>query len=99
MGDPEAPRLAERAHEAAAVVADPELLKDASQGLAHVLMWSAETDRARAMLESQHREWSERDELRSSYALWYLSMVELRAGRWSLAAEYAERAREVGAQY
>ena len=32
MGDPEAPRLAERAYEAAAVVADEELLKDAGMG-------------------------------------------------------------------
>jgi DNA-binding CsgD family transcriptional regulator len=99
MGDPEAPRLAERAYEAAAVVADEELLKDAGGELAYMLMWSAETDRARTMLESQHREWSERDELRSAHALWSLSWVELRAGRWSLAAEYAERSREIGAQY
>jgi DNA-binding CsgD family transcriptional regulator len=99
MGDPEAPRLAERAYEAAAVVADEELLKDAGMELAYMLMWSADTVRARTMLESQHREWSERDELRSAEALWCLSWVELRAGRWSLAAEYAERSREVGAQY
>jgi DNA-binding CsgD family transcriptional regulator len=99
MGDPEAPRLAERAYEAAAVVADEELLKDAGMELAQMLMWSAETDRARAMLESQHREWSERDELRSAYVLWHLSWVELRAGRWTLAGEYAQRSREVCAQY
>ena len=99
MGDPEAPRLAERAYEAAAVVDDEELLKDAGLELANMLMWSAETVRARTMLESQHREWSERDELRSSYVLWNLSFVEFRAGRWSLAAEYAERSREIGAQY
>jgi DNA-binding CsgD family transcriptional regulator len=99
LGDREGIRLAERAHEAAAAVADPELLNEASWVLAHVLMWSVETDRARAMLESQYREWSERDEPRSSRALWYLSWVELRAGRWSPAAEYAERVREVGVQY
>jgi AAA ATPase domain len=99
MGDPAAPRLAERAYEAAAVVADEELLKDAGMELAYMLMWSAETGRARTMLESQHREWSERDEPRSAQALSCLSWVELRAGRWSLAAEYAERSREVRAQY
>jgi DNA-binding CsgD family transcriptional regulator len=99
LGDEGTPRLAERAHEAAAAVADPELLKEAGWALAHVLMWSVETDRARAMLESQHREWSERDEPQSARALWYLSWVELRAGRWSLAAEYADRARDVGVQY
>jgi DNA-binding CsgD family transcriptional regulator len=99
LGDEKGPRLAERAHEAAAAVADPELRNEATWALAHVLMWSVETDRARAMLERQHREWSERDEVISTDAMWYLSWVELRAGRWSLAAEYAERAREVGVQY
>jgi DNA-binding CsgD family transcriptional regulator len=99
LGDADAPRLAERAHEAAAAAADPELLKAAGWAHAHVLMWSVETDRARAMLETQHREWSKRDELFSTGALWYLSFVELRAGRWSLAAKYAARAREVNVQY
>ena len=32
-------------------------------------------------------------------ALWYLAMIELRAGRWTLAAEYAEQVRRVGEQY
>jgi DNA-binding CsgD family transcriptional regulator len=98
-GDPEAPRLAERAYEAAAAVGDPELLKEASWARAYVLVWSVETDRARAFLESRHREWSERDEPWSMRALWFLSLVELQAGRWSLAAEYAERALELGVQY
>ncbi len=98
-GDPEAPRLAERAYDAAAAVADPELLKEASWARAYVLVFSVETDSARAFLESRHREWSERDELWSMRALWFLSLVELRAGRWSLAAEYAERARELGVEY
>jgi DNA-binding CsgD family transcriptional regulator len=99
VGDPEAPRLAERAYEDAAVAADPGLLKDAIRTLAHVLVWSVETARARTLLESQHREWSERDELWSAQVLWYLCWVELRAGRWPLAAEYAERARDVTVQY
>ena len=99
VGDPEAPQLAERAYEAAVAVAGPELLKEASWARGHVFVWSVETDRARALLESEHREWSERDEPQSSLALWYLSWVELRAGRWSLAAEYAERAREIGVHY
>jgi DNA-binding CsgD family transcriptional regulator len=98
-GDPEAPRLAERAYEAAAAVADSELLKEASWARAYVLVFSGETDGARAFLENRHREWSERDEPWSMRALWFLSLVELGAGRWSLAAEYAERARELGVQY
>jgi DNA-binding CsgD family transcriptional regulator len=98
-GDLEAPRLAERAYEAATAVADAKLITDASWGLAHILVWSVETARARALLESQYREWSERDELGAMGALWYLSWVELRAGRWSLAAEYAERVWEIDIQY
>ena len=35
----------------------------------------------------------------SAEASWFLTFVELRAGRWSLAAEYAERTREIGLQY
>jgi DNA-binding CsgD family transcriptional regulator len=98
-GDPQAPRLAEEAYTAAAVVADPQVFKYASATVAHVLVWSVETDRARAMLESQHRERSERDELWSSEALWFLGWVEWRAGRWSLAAKYADRVHEVSLQY
>jgi DNA-binding CsgD family transcriptional regulator len=98
-GDPQAPRLAEQAHEAAGVVADPEVFRYASATLAHVLVWSVENDRARAMLESQYRERSERDEFWSSEALWFLGWVEFQAGHWSLAAEYAERVHEVSLQY
>ena len=38
----------------------------------------ADFDRARALLESLHADWSERDERMAAYALWYLAMVELR---------------------
>jgi DNA-binding CsgD family transcriptional regulator len=99
MGDADADRLVERACELAASLDDPEQLKDANLALAHVLVWSREIDRARALLERQHDEWSERDEPFGAGVLWYLSLVEFSAGRWSLAAEYAERAHDVGVQY
>ena len=99
LGDEDAPVLAERAFETAAAVGNLEQLKEAGWGLAHVLTWSVETERARAWLESQHRAWSERDELWSAEVLWFLAWVEFHAGRWSLAAEYAERVHEVGVQY
>ena len=44
-------------------------------------------------------EWRERDERVAEEAHWYLSLVELHAGRWDLAQRYAESAREIGEQY
>jgi DNA-binding CsgD family transcriptional regulator len=99
LADPKAPRLAERAYEAAVASTDFGLLKEANRCRTHVLVWSDETEQARDLIERRYREWSERDELTSAEALWYGALVELRAGRWALATQYAERAREVGAQY
>ncbi len=63
--------------------------------LGHVLVWSCELERARALLAGELAEWSERDERLAASALWYLAIVELRAGHLVLAGEYAERAREL----
>ncbi len=99
VGDAEAPALAEQAYERAAAGADAEQLKHAAWALAHILVWSGDVARARAFLEAEHRQWAERDEPWSAETLWYLSLVELRAGRWPEAAEYADRSRELGVQY
>jgi DNA-binding CsgD family transcriptional regulator len=99
LGDPEAPRLTERAYAAAVASSDFALQKEATRSRTHVLVWSVETEQARDLIARTHREWSDRDELASAEALWYGALVELRAGRWSLAARYAEHSREVGAQY
>ena len=98
-GEPDALRFAEQAYELAGAVADPRQLLETSMNLAQVLVLSCLFDRARALLERLHREWSERDEWLGSEPLWYLTLVELRTGRWSLAAEYADRGREVALQY
>jgi DNA-binding CsgD family transcriptional regulator len=98
-GKPDALRLAEQAHELATAVADPRQLFETGSALAHVLVFSCLHDRARPLLESLHHEWSERDEWLSARPLWYLTLVELHAGRWLLAAEYADRGREVALQY
>ncbi len=99
VGDAEALELAERAVALAVATGDPEKLKEAHRSLAHVLVWSAELERARALLEALDRAWSDRDERWSAHARWYLSLVELQAGRWSLAEEHAEHARLVMTQY
>jgi len=67
--------------------------------LAHVLVWSFDLPEARLHLESIDHRWSERDERVSAQALWYLSLVELWAGRFGSAAELAERARDISVLY
>ena len=62
-------------------------------------MDSGNIDEGRAVLEQEYREWQERDELFSAQVLWNLAWLELWAGRWELAADYATRARNVSAQY
>jgi len=99
LGDPDAPRLADRAYELAAACGDPAQKHTATWALAHVLVWSDSTERARSLLEAHHRHWHDRDERMSTQALWYLAMVELSAGCWVLAAEYAERVHSVHEQY
>ena len=74
-------------------------MADAGFALGHILVWSGLFDRARALLETLYRDWSERDERMAAYALWYLALVELRSGEFRLAAEYADESRGLSAQY
>ena len=97
-GKPGALRLAEQARELVPG-AGSRPAADAGFSLAHILVWSSYLDRARALLESLYREWSESDERMAAYALWYLALVELRSGHLSLAGDYAERARDLTGQY
>jgi DNA-binding CsgD family transcriptional regulator len=98
-GEPNALALAEEAERLVANVDDPRLRTDVRFELAHILAWSCRLNRARSLLEALHAKWRDRDENLSQNALWYLALVEFRAGRWPLAAEYAETSREIGLQY
>jgi DNA-binding CsgD family transcriptional regulator len=98
-GEPDGLGLAEQAYDLAAAVGNAQQRLWAGFSLALVLTWSVHLDTARSLLESLYREVSERDELASAETLWYLSLVELRAGRLALAAEYAGRQREIALQY
>jgi DNA-binding CsgD family transcriptional regulator len=98
-GEAGAVRLAERAYDLAAAAGDELRRLQAAFNLAHVLVWSVQHERGRALLESLHRELRERYELWSADALWYLSMLELQAGRWTLAADYIDRVRKLRLQY
>jgi len=99
LGDPEAPQLSARAYELATAVGEEWLLREATSAVAITLVDSFRLDEARDLLEREHRVWRERDEPASAGALWDLSWVELWAGRWALAAEYAARARDISIQY
>ncbi len=97
--EPDAVELVQQAHELADRVDDPRERLETAFRLARVLIWSGKLDRARMLLEGLYPDLSERDERRSADALWYLSLVELAAGRLALAADYAERQREISHQY
>ena len=98
VGDPPA-SLPSQAHDFATAVGGDRLVQEATLAVANTLAPSASREEARALFEREHQEWHERDEPRSARALWGLAWVELWAGRWELATDYAERARDISTQY
>ena len=99
VGDREAPAHAARAHDLASAVGDARLLFEANEAIATVLDARRSVDEARVLMEREYEEWRERDELLAADALILLANVELWAGRWQLAAEYADRGYELKVQY
>jgi len=91
--------LAERAYGLIDNAPGAQAAGDAGFSLAHILFWSCRFEDARSLLETMYEQWSERDERQAAYALWYLSLVEIREGRYLEAAELAERARRLSGQY
>jgi DNA-binding CsgD family transcriptional regulator len=99
-GEAEAPEdLPARVHDFPSAVGGELLVREATLAVVNTLAPLSKRDHARAMLESRYEEWRERDEPRSSRALWGLAWVEFWAGRWELGAEYAARARDISVQY
>ncbi|MGH3071555.1 MAG: ATP-binding protein [Gaiellaceae bacterium] len=97
-GEEGALALATQAAELAAS-AEEERRTETDAIVAHVLVWSGELERARELLEHRYVDWSERDERKAAYALWYLAVVELRLGRLELADAYAAESRQLAAPY
>jgi DNA-binding CsgD family transcriptional regulator len=97
--EPGALRLAEEAFERAVAAGDTRQRHQAAFGLAHILVWSLEHERARALLQSLYSELSPRDELQSATVLWYLSLLELLGSRFEAAADYAHRVEQLYLQY
>jgi DNA-binding CsgD family transcriptional regulator len=98
-GDPHALELAERAYRLASSLADLRQVKRASLSVAQVMSSSGTPERAREWLERQLEYWRDRDEQARSAFLSSLALVELSSGRWSIASEYADQAREIRVPY
>lgn len=98
-GDPETPAYVERAREIAAATRDPVMLRVANVLVSGLLIDSGDPDAAHALLEREYAEWRDRDEPFAAELLWDLAWLELWSGSWELAADHAERAREINVQY
>jgi DNA-binding CsgD family transcriptional regulator len=99
-GEAEAPEdLPARVRDFPSAVGGELLVREATLAVVNTLAPVPKRDEARALLKREYEEWRERDEPRSSRALWGLAWVEFWAGRWALGAEYAARARDISIQY
>jgi len=99
VGDPDAPRLSGPAPDFATVLGGERLVQEATLAIVNTFASSSSRGEARALLEREYREWSDRDEPRGARALWGLAWVEFWAGNWTLAAEHAARAFDISIQY
>jgi DNA-binding CsgD family transcriptional regulator len=99
VGDAAAPQLPSSARDFATALGGERLVQEATLAVVNTFAPASRREEARALLEREHQEWRERDELRGARALWGLSWIEFFAGRWSLAAEYADQAHELAIQY
>jgi DNA-binding CsgD family transcriptional regulator/sulfopyruvate decarboxylase TPP-binding subunit len=99
VGDAESPQLSARPHDFATAVGGEQLVQEATLAIANTLAPLSRRDEARALFEHEHQEWRERNEPRSSRALWGLAWVELWAGNWELGAGHAAQAHDISIQY
>ena len=99
VGDPEAASATTRARELAAASGDVRMIRHAELLNSGWFIPSGDIEAERAKLERAYREWHERDELFAANLIWDLSWIELWAGRWAIASDYAARAREMTLQY
>ena len=93
-GKPGALELADRAYALATEAATERPVAEFALG--HILVWSGHFERARDLLETLYRGWSERDERTAADALWYLALVELRSGHLEARRRVRRRVAEPG---
>jgi DNA-binding CsgD family transcriptional regulator len=99
VGDPQARAYAARAIDIALATGDARLVERARFALCETVASSGGRRAAHALLEGMYEECRERDDLSAAHVLHELAWAELWAGRWELAADYAERAYDVMTQY
>ena len=99
QGEPESFALGERAVGLARRSGDASAIGEAVAALGHCFYWSGRIDEARTVLVAELPSAVERNEPAAAGCLWYLALVEERAGRLALAREHAERSREITLQY
>jgi DNA-binding CsgD family transcriptional regulator len=96
---PEVQGYSVRAREIAIRIGDQDLLKHAAAVLGHLLVDRGDYEEARTSLERDYDDWCDRDERFTATLLWSRAWLELWTGNFERAAECAERAQEISAQY
>jgi DNA-binding CsgD family transcriptional regulator len=88
-GEPDAIELAERSLLLARRARDQEAIDHALWALGCCLTWAGRVGEARNTLMEVYGSLDGRDDVKTRLVLWLLALVELRAGRWDLAHDYA----------
>jgi DNA-binding CsgD family transcriptional regulator len=94
-GEDDAETIAQRALELARRSGDAAAIDEAISTSSSCSLWAGRLDEARQLLLEGLGTSAGRDEALAADRLWFLSLVELRAGNWDLADNYAERCREI----
>jgi DNA-binding CsgD family transcriptional regulator len=71
----------------------------ATFALIYQLLWSGDLDRARHLADDLRSRLKAREDSQEELALWYLSVIELRAGNWEPAARHAAESLAIREQY
>ena len=99
VGAKELPDEAARMREIADKLGDQSMLKHVDELATRLLVNAGRLDDARAGYEAAIERWCDRDEVFTSVLKWSLAWVELWSGRWEVAADLAEEARDISLQY
>jgi DNA-binding CsgD family transcriptional regulator len=87
--------LAEQSLALARRAQDQESIDHALWSLGCCLAWAGRATEARAALLEAHESLAHRDDVKARLVLWLLAVVELRAGNWNLARDYARQRLEL----